>query len=235
MAAYLTELGFAKYATAEYLHALAEDGVEEISDLPDLLEDEIYAELKPPMPKADAEKIVEDASKKELRDFLKWVDEGTKLDQTQHTATPEDTGTHPSVETGKTYSHLLPKLLEDETKTVDDVSELEADDAADLGITDEEVVFLSDKADEYISFVFSGKFLQTFSTPQTSTEVVATFPFAHGKLFEKYRDALVAQQVTSYSDIGELAESDVPAIKPDDLEMMQEDPRVLESEQKEEL
>jgi hypothetical protein len=209
MAAYLTELGFARYATEEYIKALTEEGMEEVSDLADLVEAEIYKELKPPMDKAEAETIAADASKKELRDFLKWVDVNAAKGSTSNI---------------KTYSHLLPKLIDTETTTLEEVSDLEAGDAEDLGISEEDVEFLSEKADDYTSYVFSGKFLQSISAWGAEDEEEEASPLTDVKVFEKYRDALVAEQVTTYKDIALL--NFFAAIKPAHLKQMQADPRV---------
>jgi hypothetical protein len=195
----------------QFLKALSEHEIESIDDLEHI--HQMYQVLG--MPKADAEKIAHDAPKKELRDFLSWLN--------KHGPPP---GTLPDT---SDYSYLLPKLHAADKWTIEEVSELEATDAEGLGISEEEVELLSDKADEYTSFLFSEDFLKT----------VVPFSQGPGQLLwetvEKYRDALIAEHVTTYLEIHVLSASDIPAIDPEHLKLMQDDPRVIASALKDEL
>jgi len=209
MAAFLTAQGFAKYATKEFVARMDEElDCDSIEDLAMLHEDEEYGELG--ISTEDAEKIGKAAQKELVRRFL--------------AAVPLPNGTL----TGE-YEKFLTVLWDAGFEEVDDVEDLEAEEAKELGMTAEEAQHLADKADEWgAKDIFVG-LLYMFE------EADGTRPFREESARSPVLDALLKARLRTLEDLGRAAATDVPGISAVDLAKLQASPRVLETLRKQEL
>ena len=207
MVAFLKAQGFEKYTTKEFVVRLDEElACDSIEDLAILPEDEEYRELG--ITTEEAEKIGRAAQRELLRRFLLSVP-------------------LPNGSTTGYYAQFVDALFEAGYEELDDIEDLEADDAKELGLTREEAVYLASKAEEWEARAMFNALLWTYESSGR------TFPFREEAVLTQISSALIAAGLRTLEDVGRA--KDVPGILVEDLVKLQGSPSVLEHTRKQEL
>lgn len=210
LAEWLTGLGYAKYASKEFIGKLDEElAADSISDMVDLMDDDEYAEVG--MRKEDAEAISKAATREMLKRFLASV--------------PAAPGSPAG-----TYAPYLDKLLAANYDDPDDIADLEEDEGVQIGLTSEQVAHLVTWADEFEGRETLRFLLTTYRPPDAGPN-----PFAADAVWKPMMESLVKAGVRSIVDLGRLSAADVPAVKAEDMAKLLSDPRVVASRGKQEL
>ena len=206
---FLTDLGYAKYATKEFIEKLDDElACDSIEDLTYLIEDDDYRDIG--MDKADAE-FIENAARKEiLRRFLLSVPV-------------------PQGEPSDVFVKLLDRLIEAGYEEPDDVADLEEDESDEVGIKKEHIKILVKYADEYEGRELYRALLTTYQ-PVTAD---AVNPFASESVWRPLMEKLVAAGLRTLDDVGSATE--VPGVSAADLSLLRNDPRVQAHMTKQEL
>lgn len=210
LAEFLTKLGYAKYASQEFLakmdEALAADSID---DMVDLLDEEDFAEVG--ISKDDAQHISEAATKEMLRRFLASV--------------PEAPGSPQGA-----FEPYLEKLLAANYDDPDDVADLEEDEGVELGLKPEQVKHLVTWADEFEGRATLKFLMSTYQSPNGGPS-----PFATEAQWKPVMEKIVQAGVRSLVDLGRLGANDVPGVSAEIMSKLIEDPRVVAARGKQEL
>ena len=166
LAAFLTNLGFAKYASREFLDKLDDElAYDSIEDMTYILDDDEYAEVG--MSKEDATTIHEAAQREMLRRFL--------------AAVPVEAGMEP----GGFVKHL-DKLYAAGYEEPEDLEDIEEEEASELGLTLAEVKILASRAEEHEARELMTTMLVTYRDSD------GTNPFKDEEVWRPMVEALVA-------------------------------------------
>jgi len=206
---FLVDLGYAQYATPEFARKMEELGLDSIEDLPHLIDDdadeEPWEELA--MPEKHAEKIQEAALKELMRRFL--------------AATP-----------GGSMEQHLENLIDYDHTEIEDLEDLDEDDAEDLGLSMKEIDVLVHWAELHVARTVVTDLLRMYrDRSQPSSE----FPFRDAAVYKPLLEAILDAGVTELEDVAHLKSGQVVGLSDADLVKLQSDPRVLETVNKSEL
>jgi hypothetical protein len=209
LAAFLTNLGFAKYASREFLDKLDDElAYDSIEDMTYILDDDEYAEVG--MSKEDATTIHEAAQREMLRRFL--------------AAVPVEAGMEP----GGFVKHL-DKLYAAGYEEPEDLEDIEEEEASELGLTLAEVKILASRAEEHEARELMTTMLVTYRDSD------GTNPFKDEEVWRPMVEALVAAGCETLQDVGHLSSGEVTGLSDENLAKLQGDPRVLAHTRKQEL
>lgn len=202
---FLVDLGYVQYATPEFISKMDALGYDSIEDLPNLAQEDDYEELG--MPEKHAEKIEEAALKELLRRFLAAIPEGS-------------------------MEKHLDRFIENDYDEIEDLEDLDEDDAEELGLTAKEIEVLSHRAEMHVARTVVTWLLRTHrDRSQPSSE----FPFREPAVYKPLLEALLEAGVTEVEDVAHLKPGQVAGLSDADLAKLQSDPRVLETVNKAEL
>lgn len=202
---FLVDLGYVQYATPEFISKMDALGYDSIEDLPNLAQEDDYEELG--MPEKHAEKIEEAALKELLRRFLAAIPEGS-------------------------MEKHLDRFIENDYDEIEDLEDLDEDDAQELGLTAKEIEVLSHRAEMHVARTVVTWLLRTHrDRSQPSSE----FPFREPAVYKPLLEALLEAGVTEVEDVAHLKPGQVAGLSDVDLAKLQSDPRVLETVNKAEL
>lgn len=202
---FLVDLGYVQYATPEFISKMDALGYDSIEDLPNLAQEDDYEELG--MPEKHAEKIEEAALKELLRRFLAAIPEGS-------------------------MEKHLDRFIENDYDEIEDLEDLDEDDAEELGLTAKEIEVLSHRAEMHVARTVVTWLLRTHrDRSQPSSE----FPFREPAVYKPLLEALLEAGVTEVEDLAHLKPGQVAGLSDVDLAKLQSDPRVLETVNKAEL
>lgn len=202
---FLVDLGYVQYATPEFVTMMDALGYDSIEDLPNLAEEDDYEELG--MPEKHAEKIQEAALKELLRRFLAAIPEGS-------------------------MEKHLDRFIENDYDEIEDLEDLDEDDAQELGLTAKEIEVLSHRAEMHVARTVVTWLLRTYrDRSQPSSE----FPFREPAVYKPLLESLLEAGVTEVEDVAHLKPGQVAGLSDADLAKLQSDPRVLETVNKAEL
>lgn len=202
---FLVDLGYVQYATPEFISKMDALGYDSIEDLPNLAQEDDYEELG--MPEKHAEKIEEAALKELLRRFLAAIPEGS-------------------------MEKHLDRFIENDYDEIEDLEDLDEDDAQELGLTAKEIEVLSPRAEMHVARTVVTWLLRTHrDRSQPSSE----FPFREPAVYKPLLEALLEAGVTEVEDVAHLKPGQVAGLSDADLAKLQSDPRVLETVNKAEL
>jgi len=202
---FLVDLGYVQYATPEFISKMDALGYDSIEDLPNLAQEDDYEELG--MPEKHAEKIEEAALKELLRRFLAAIPEGS-------------------------MEKHLDRFIENDYDEIEDLEDLDEDDAQELGLTAKEIEVLSHRAEMHVARTVVTWLLRTHrDRSQPSSE----FPFREPAVYKPLLEALLQAGVTEVEDVAHLKPGQVAGLSDADLAKLQSDPRVLETVNKAEL
>jgi len=202
---FLVDLGYVQYATPEFVRKMDELGYDSIEDLPNLADDEAYEELA--MPEKHAEKIQEAALKELLRRFLAAIPEGS-------------------------MEKHLERFIENDYDEIEDLEDLDEDEAEELGLTAKQIEVLSHRAELHVARTVVTELLRTYrDRSQPSSE----FPFRDAAVYKPLLEAIIEAGVTELEDVVHLKPGQVVGLSDADLTKLQSDPRVLETVNKAEL
>ena len=205
---FLVDLGYVQYATPEFISKMDALGYDSIEDLPNLAQEDDYEELG--MPEKHAEKIEEAALKELLRRFLAAIPEGsttacTKLERhrpaghhyalpaalppayayASYTAQPHRLCVLP---TAAGMEKHLDRFIENDYDEIEDLEDLDEDDAEELGLTAKEIEVLSHRAEMHVARTVVTWLLRTHrDRSQPSSE----FPFREPAVYKPLLEALL--------------------------------------------
>ena len=218
---FLVDLGYVQYATPEFISKMDALGYDSIEDLPNLAQEDDYEELG--MPEKHAEKIEEAALKELLRRFLAAIPEGstaacTKLERhrpaghhyalpaalppayayASYTAQPHRLCVLP---TAAGMEKHLDRFIENDYDEIEDLEDLDEDDAEELGLTAKEIEVLSHRAEMHVARTVVTWLLRTHrDRSQPSSE----FPFREPAVYKPLLEALLQAGVTEVEDVAHL-------------------------------
>lgn len=205
--AFLKENGFGKYATPAYIAKLDDVlAYDSIEDCTHLVADDEYSEID--MDRDDALQIQKAARREMLKRFL--------------AAVPLPPGKEANF-----YGQHLDALIRAGYDEPDDVADLEEDEATLIGIPAEHLKTLVNYAEEYEMRELLHIIIVTHTDHKGAT------PYTNEATWRPMVEALVKAGVRSLGDIA--LKSDVPGLSSEDLQRIQNDPRVLQHSQKQEL
>uniref|UniRef100_A0A7S2CZE0 SAM domain-containing protein n=1 Tax=Haptolina brevifila TaxID=156173 RepID=A0A7S2CZE0_9EUKA len=205
---FLTEIGFAKYATEEWLERFDEDlAYDSIEDMAHLVADEDFAELK--IDKEDAIKIQYEARKHIVAHFLSSV--------------PVPAGAAPD-----TFTKLLEPLIAAGYDEPDDIADIELDEIEGLGIEKAHHQTIVTFAEEFETRELLELILVTYEPKEGTVN-----PFASSEVWKPLVEVMVKFGVRNLSDVSNL--SPMEGLTREHLELLKNDPRVTVHATKQEL
>jgi len=209
LAAWLTDLGYAKFATKEWLDKFDEElAYDSIEDMTYLMDDDEFTEVG--MDREDAVKIEAAAKRHIMNQFLVTV--------------PVLQGSKENL-----YTNLVEKLLAAGYDEPDDVADMEEDEFGKFELTPKEAQHLIDQAEQYDARELLTTFLSTYRD-ETNEQI-----FRPKDVMQPMLEDLLAAGVEGFSDIVKLTKADLKVISEKDLAKLQSDPRVLAHSRKQEL
>jgi len=205
--AFLKAEGFGKYATKEYI-AKMDDVLahDSIEDMTHLVADDEYSEIG--MEREDALHIQKAARREMLKRFLASVPlpEGKPADF---------------------YQQHLDALIKAGYDEPDDVADLDEEEAQGLGIDAEHINILVNYAEEYETRELLQVILVTLVDAKGAT------PYSAESAWRPIVDALVKAGIRSLNEVSQ--RESVPGVPQEDLHRLQNDARLLQYAQKQEL
>jgi len=208
VARWLTQLGYSQYATPEFLDKLDDElAIETIEDLVTIAEEDDYKSLG--ISAEDAQKIGSAATREVMTRFLETV--------------PGSDG-----KTGG-YLQYLDKFIEQGYTEVDDVADLDEEDAPQLGMSIEDMKVLVDKAEIWEA---RATFIDIMLGAKVGDE---PNPFGDRNAVKAYTEDLIKIGARSLHDLARLDPKKVDVMPAALLHTLMNQPAVLGTLNKQEL
>ncbi|KAL1530381.1 hypothetical protein AB1Y20_001288 [Prymnesium parvum] len=208
MVRFLMAHGFETFATKEFIERLDDDlAIDSIDDLASIQEDTDHLSLG--ISEETAARLSIAAQKELLRRFLSTIPDRK---------TNKETGV---------YAKLVDKLYDNGFTDVDEIEDLEDTDAETLGISADDAMYLSQKAEEWEA---RGTFIWLLSSFQDSN---GSFPFREKSLLSSMLASMLAAGMRSLLDVK--GATSVPGIPSADVAKLQRSPLIQELAHKQEL
>jgi len=216
MKEFLVKLGFEKYTTKEYMEMWDEEvAADSVYDLTSLMDDEEYTSMKE-MTLEEARKIAIGARRTivgEMFDSME-LEEGDRAK----------------------LKSITMKLVQSESVDweLDDVTELDDDEAESLGLSAEQNDMLAEAGERFVAFMLLSRFLRSFELPDGSKGPNSWVDRADDKAFI---DCLYEGGVEDLTDLAHARLSDFKGdcVTADQLEELQAEPRIQHMMNKSEL